>query len=511
MKLISEKDPIETFKEASSILYKAVAHTLGPAGSNTAVVYGKDIQANPKFQIINDGKTIIDNLTSTEAEIACALQTIRESVLSTNSVAGDGTTSTIILINSLLNCLSDYLESNPSVTKFEICRQLDLMKRGIYKILPSCTHKLGEYITLEQIAETSLGSNEWVNLFKQAFDFVGEYGEVLLEKSNSNLPELEEIDGISFNQIGFIPDLYLDNTGTINKSLEDETEGISVILIKGEIKAFNTLSSLLLVSKSRPIIMFYDKMSVDVLRLLTQNLLKDPEYKLFTFSLEGYGSEVMRYYSLLSEITKAKILDASKSIDYNDHKIYGVVDGFLVNKDALILKPVAEDIENITKYIKDNKYHLSTKTAIIRAGANNSIALEEQYRRFEDAIHSCSNAIKYGVCLGGGLTYIHIANELFDNDYIDNSIQKPVLKALSAIYISLLKNCDLACKTSIYELDTIDSKIFLPKLDEETGKYSLTEHYVYDSYKVTEQVLINAIDMVHSIFSTKILICDPQR
>ena len=69
MKLISEKDPIETFKEASSILYKAVAHTLGPAGSNTALVYGKYIQANPKFQIINDGKTIIDNLTSNHKRI----------------------------------------------------------------------------------------------------------------------------------------------------------------------------------------------------------------------------------------------------------------------------------------------------------------------------------------------------------------------------------------------------------------------------------------------------------
>ena len=36
------------------------------------------------------------------------------------------------------------------------------------------------------------------------------------------------------------------------------------------------------------------------------------------------------------------------------------------------------------------------------------IALEEQYRRFEDAVYSCTNALKYGVCQGGGLTYIKL-------------------------------------------------------------------------------------------------------
>ena len=82
MKLLSNDRPFDVWSKATSILYRAVAHTLGPNGANTAVVYGDRLESNAKFNIINDGKSIIDNLTSEEAVVACALQTLKESVLS---------------------------------------------------------------------------------------------------------------------------------------------------------------------------------------------------------------------------------------------------------------------------------------------------------------------------------------------------------------------------------------------------------------------------------------------
>lgn len=497
MKLISEKNPIEVFTNASQILYDAVAHTLGPAGANTAVVYGKDVQANPKFQIINDGKSIIDNLTSTDAETACALQTIRESVLSTNNIAGDGTTSTIILINALLKNLSKV-----DLSSFEICRQLSNIRKIVTPQLKNyATHPINDTITIEQIAETSLGSKEYVNLFKQAFDFVGTNGKVLLEQSNLNLPCVEEIDGLSFNQVGFIPELVVDETGNIKKQLED----CQTIIIKGDINNFNIISNLLLKSKTseNSIILFYDRMTTDVLRLVLHNLIKN-EYNLYPISLEGYGDEILKYTQLISTITGSKVIEASSNIDYNDSGSYGKIDGIIFNKDAIIIKPINDLLSKTTKYIEDNKFNISTKTAIIKAGANNSIALEEQYRRFEDAIHSCAGALKDGVCLGGGLTYIWFAQQLIDGDYITPILGRPVVDAFSSVYYTLLENC------GINDISNLD-ECKLPKLNEETGEYILSDNCVYDSYKVTEQVLLNTIDMVHSIFSTKVLICDPQR
>lgn len=476
MKLISEKNPVEVFKQASDILYRAVAHTLGPAGLNSAIVYGKDIQSSPKFDIINDGKTIIDNLTSTDAEVACALQTIREGVLSTNSEAGDGTTSTIIITNALLNTVS-----NINMSKFERCRQLKIIKNKILERLPKVTTKIGDKISLDSVIETSLGSKEHVDLFKSAFEIAGTDGKVLLEKSYESKPNIEIIDGISFNQVGLIHELILDGSGNINKRLNE----CNMIVVNEDIKQFNEVSKYMLEAKKsdKPTIFVYSKMNNDTFRTMASNLLKD-NYNFYPVTLNGYGSELNKYQKLFEKLAEVGVCSAT------------------FNKDALVLGPKNPNV--ISNYLAANNFNLSVKTVIIRAGAGNSITLEEQYRRFEDTIYSCTNALKYGVCEGGGLTYKKLVVLVLDDiaQTIDQSIINAVRTALDSVYLQLLKNCDI---------DYVNA-LKLPKLDEITGKYELDDNYMaYDSYKVIEQVIENSFDIAISIFSTDILICNPQR
>lgn len=103
MKILSNREPIDVFLDASSILNKAVEHTLGPEGSNTAV------HTQNFYSIINDGKSIIEPLSSLDAEIAPALETLKQASFETNRKAGDGTTSTIVLMNQLLKGVKDEL------------------------------------------------------------------------------------------------------------------------------------------------------------------------------------------------------------------------------------------------------------------------------------------------------------------------------------------------------------------------------------------------------------------
>ena len=103
MKILSSREPIDVFLDASSILNKAVEHTLGPEGSSTAV------HTQNFYSIINDGKSIIEPLSSLDAEIAPALETLKQASFETNRKAGDGTTSTIVLMNQLLKGVKDEL------------------------------------------------------------------------------------------------------------------------------------------------------------------------------------------------------------------------------------------------------------------------------------------------------------------------------------------------------------------------------------------------------------------
>lgn len=493
MKLISDKNPLDVFKSASNLLNRAVAHTLGPSGANTAVVYG-GMQKDAKFQIINDGKTIIDNLTSEDAEVALAIQTIRESVLSTNSIAGDGTTSTIILINALLEELTK--DKYKRYSSFEICRNLTNIKRELLGKINLATMPISEEIPLSMIAETSLGSPEYVDLFVDAFEFAGTNGKVLLEKTMDGYSSVEKIDGISFNQFGFVPELVLNEQGMINTTFGE----CGTCIVMDDITNQNIILDILKQSKlnDRPILFFYQKMSGDIFRIMTGNLLKGG-YKVYPISLEQMGNDLYKYGKLLEQITGLEKYDISKH-NLGENIPLGSVSGCIFTKEGVIIKPDKDKVEEIAKYIQENKFILSTKSAIIKAGAGNAITLEELFRRFEDAIYSCMNALKNGVCTGGGTTY-KIVVELVRSDDNLGDFSDAIIGSMSSIYKQLLVNCDV-----------IDENVLLlPKLQED-GSYKLDQNYMaYDSVTTIEQVITNAFDIVISIFSTKTLICDPQR
>ena len=85
------------FLGASSKLYDAVAHTIGPNGSNTAIP-----TSNGFLSIINDGKTILETISSANFAEKFAINTLKESSYATNLEAGDGTSTTIVLQHNLL-------------------------------------------------------------------------------------------------------------------------------------------------------------------------------------------------------------------------------------------------------------------------------------------------------------------------------------------------------------------------------------------------------------------------
>lgn len=85
MKILdTERKPLDLFCEASSILNDAVIHTLGPKGYNTAIQ-----NKQGRYEIINDGKSIIEDITSLDPALAPALETLKQSSFETNKKAND--------------------------------------------------------------------------------------------------------------------------------------------------------------------------------------------------------------------------------------------------------------------------------------------------------------------------------------------------------------------------------------------------------------------------------------
>ena len=149
MKILSEKDPLEVFAQASDILNIAVEHTLGPLGTNTAVHYQN------YYNIINDGKSIIEQLTSLDPEIAPAIETLKQSSFETNRKAGDGTTSTIVIMNRLIQGAIQTLKENPEISRVDVANAILDAEKELQELIS--IHKTNiDNKLYKNIAEVSL-------------------------------------------------------------------------------------------------------------------------------------------------------------------------------------------------------------------------------------------------------------------------------------------------------------------------------------------------------------------
>ena len=96
-KVIEGNELQEVMLEAVNILGNTVKKTLGPRGNNVLI---NNSETAPF--ITNDGATIARNIESDDSRINALLEIMKESSLKTNDLVGDGTTTTIVLLQNII-------------------------------------------------------------------------------------------------------------------------------------------------------------------------------------------------------------------------------------------------------------------------------------------------------------------------------------------------------------------------------------------------------------------------
>ena len=83
--------------ESIHLLCGTVKDSLGPMGRNVLI----NVSDREPF-ITNDGVTIAENITSDDIVVQTILEILKEASLKTNEVVGDGTTTTLVLLEAIL-------------------------------------------------------------------------------------------------------------------------------------------------------------------------------------------------------------------------------------------------------------------------------------------------------------------------------------------------------------------------------------------------------------------------
>jgi chaperonin GroEL len=179
-------------------LAKAVKSTLGASGK--CVIY-EDARGNPV--ITKDGVTVAESVVLFDPVENIGATLIKEASRNTVKEAGDGTTTAIVLAESLLKHSS---ESGENIRQIKLGIESGLKKINTYldkKSIKVNNDMLDSVAAISCNNDTNLGST-----IAEAYKIVGKNGIVLMEESEDNNTYVETVDHLIYRLIKTSRELF---------------------------------------------------------------------------------------------------------------------------------------------------------------------------------------------------------------------------------------------------------------------------------------------------------------
>ena len=172
-------------------LAKAVKITLGPSGR----FVGLDSDAHTGgITMTKDGVTVANTINLEDAVENFAVRNVRDAARRTATAAGDGTTTSIVLMEALLDGVDEHVTSDNNLT--EVSRYMKSIAASIIKNLDKRAKKLTGR-RLYHVATVSANNDKKLGkLIGDAYKHVGREGIVTVANSKTPDVYLEKVDGM---------------------------------------------------------------------------------------------------------------------------------------------------------------------------------------------------------------------------------------------------------------------------------------------------------------------------
>ncbi|XP_024959938.1 chaperonin 60 subunit alpha 2, chloroplastic isoform X2 [Cynara cardunculus var. scolymus] len=249
-------------------LADAVSVTLGPKGRNVV------LSESGTLKVINDGVTIARAIELSDAIENAGAVLIQEVATKTNDLAGDGTTTAIVLAREMIKSglLAVAFGANPVSLK----KGMERTAKELIKVLKKKTIPVSKRDDIKAIASVSAGNDEFIgSLIADAIDKIGPDGIISIESSSSSETSLMVEEGMKIDK-GYMSPHFITNEN--NSSVE--FENAKVLITDQKISTVKEIVPLLEKSTqlSVPLLIFAEDISMSVLETLvvnkTQGLLR---------------------------------------------------------------------------------------------------------------------------------------------------------------------------------------------------------------------------------------------
>jgi chaperonin GroEL len=522
--LIFDAEARRQLKTGIDALANAVKVTLGPRGRNVAI--------DKKWgapTITHDGVTVAKEIELENHFQNMGAQMLKQAATKTNDVAGDGTTTAIVLAQAIVTEGLRNLAAgaNPMLLK----RGIDAGTQAVVAEIKKQSIPVDGQRDIEQIAAIAANDPEIGQLLAQAMEKVGRDGVITIEEGKGLKIEVEYTEGMQFDR-GYISPYFVSDMQRMEASLDMPYVLITDKKISGTTDLLPVLEKLL-ETGHKDLLIIAEDVDAEALATLVVNKLRGI-LNVVAVKAPGFGDRRKEMLRDIATLTGGTVIseEVGKKLDQASLDDLGQARHIVVTKDDTTIiegrgKP--EEIQGRIKQIKvqieettsdydkeklqERLAKLSGGVAVIKVGAATEVELKEKKARVEDALHATRAAIEEGVVPGGGTALLRAAS-IVDGLQLagDEKVGAQILRrALQEPLRQLVANAGLEGSVVVEELRHGH--------EENWGFDVLTEQYVdlvkagiIDPAKVTRSALENAASVAGMILSTEALVTDqPER
>lgn len=472
-------------------IYRAVSVTYGPKGRNFMIEkpYGK-------FVLTRDGATVAKECYDKNRPKNMGMQLVNEASQTTNRVAGDGTTATVVLTRNLIVEGAKLISSGKD--PMEVREQINKDARTLLDGLGDLVRPLSKG-QLEQVATISSGDPLLGKMIAEAVEKVGENGGIIAEKAHVANVEREYVDGY-----------YLQNGFTAITEGRKELDGALVVVssrrLGSHIDALEVMNKLATAQPGKMLrVVFIGEIEGDAYNTIVANVLQG-RLDAVIVGTPSTGAMGKQYLEDIAIYTGAKLLSDGDNIQEFDASYAGQADRVICTQSTTTIfssAGIKEDIkgrleqlqnrleneesEFLAEKIRDRMAKLEGKIALFRIGGATETEKEEKEFRIEDAIQAARAAYSRGVVPGGGTTLLRLATA----SPVSTKLSELTRKAVEATFCKLLENAQQPSQVKLNEI--LQSKAPMGYNLRKGGELvDLVKEGVLDPALVIEQIIENA-------------------
>jgi chaperonin GroEL len=520
-KLRFDTEARQSIEAGVNKLADAVRTTLGPKGQY-AVLHKPLISPT----ITNDGVTIAQEIDLGDIFENQAAQLVKEVAFKTNDVAGDGTTTALILAQEIIRegIKNVAAGANPVFLRSGIEKATEVAVQAIKEQ----AEEIGGRDEVALVGTISARSEEIGCVIADALEKVGKDGVVNVEEGQTLAMQLEFTEGMQFDKGYVSPHLVTDQ-----ERMESVLDDPYILIASQKISAVQDLLPILnqVMRTGKPLLIISDDLEGEALAALIVNKERGT-LDAAAIRAPLFGDRRKRMLEDIAILTGGEVVTEELGLKLENTQLeqLGRARKAVVTKDGTTIVGGAGDQERIEGRVKQLKSELEVTSAdydrqklnerlaklaggvaVVKVGAATDSELREKKQRVEDALSATRAALEEGIVPGGGVALLHAQRplgELLDTlDGDERTGARIVHRALEEPIRQIAANAGADGSIVAEKVRGRDDSVGFNAL---TGQYEdLVAAGIIDPAMVTRSAIQNAASIGALIVTTDAVVAEP--